>query len=330
MVFGSAVCYAAGLGQAPARQCLFKAGLSESIPATAINKVCGSGMEAHICAYLSLQSGARMVLAGGMESMSNVPYLWPRHSHRMGAVLCEDSLIQDGLLDFFSQTLMGQLAEKMAQDQKISREDQDAYAMESARRAQEGQDFFIHEKIQPPSSFAFQDEPLERVVLERIPHLNPVFNGSITPATASPLADGAAFSLMTHQKIAIKHDLEPLAIFRGYSHYATHSEHFITAPLGAITTLLAKVGWSIQEVDFFEINEAFTLVPLLAIRELHIPKEKVNLYGSSCAIGHPLGATGARLVVTLAHILQIHKKKKGVAALCVGGGEGIAIALESC
>ena len=327
----------AGMGQGPARQVALKAGLPVSTHAVQINKVCGSAMQALIFGCLSLQdSPSDSVVAGGMESMSQMPYLLPRAraGYRMGHGELVDSLVRDGLESAGSGNVMGLFADQTAQKQGFSRAEQDTYACTSANRSlgatQEG---WLKEEIIPiPLNDALMDtdETLNRVKLDKIPALKPVFHkeGTITAATASALADGAsALVLMTEQAMTSRR-ISPLARICGWAVHAQEPENFATAPEGAIERLLKKVGWAVDDVDLFEVNEAFAVVPLYVMRALQIPAEKINVWGGACALGHPLGSSGTRILVTLIHALHFHNKRRGIAALCIGGGEAIAVAVE--
>jgi len=324
----------AGLGQAPARQALFKSGLPLSVPASLVNKVCGSGMESHILSFLSLRAEeSKVCLSGGMESMSQAPYLLPRSHARIGHFQAQDSLMHDGLTDFAHNKVMGMLAEEAAHQFSITRTDQEESLVQSIQKAKKAYEngFFSSQLISPPAPFDkyIQDEKLEKINIEKIPNLKPSFGGTITPATASSLSDGAAFSLMMHHSTALESGLTPLCAMVGYSHYSGETKDFTSAPVHAIQKLLHKLEWRLHEVDYFEVNEAFMLVPLIAAKELSINHNRLNVHGGACTLGHPLGATGARILGNLAHILASGSGKKGIASICIGGGEGIAIALEA-
>lgn len=322
-----------GLGQAAGRNSLFKAGISDDVPAFLVNKVCGSGMQSHVIAHMALRLGeATFALSGGMENMTQSPYFLNRFNKTFGDLSLKDSMIHDGLIDFSNNLTMGELAEVTAEAFKFSRKDQEKFAIESAKRALAGyeSDFFANEivPVSTASGLVSKDEPLARVCFEKIANLPPAFGGTITAATSSAIADGAAFTLMTTKSVAEKYSIAPLAYVKGMQTYAHDPKDFLTAPVYAIEKLLSRLKWTVEDVDFFEINEAFAVAPMIGMKKLAIPREKINFYGGACALGHPLGATGARLIVTLTHILQRQKARKGIAALCIGGGEGMAIALE--
>lgn len=315
----------AHLGQAPARQCLLNGGWSSAIPTALVNKVCGSGCYAQEIAWKDLFMGrATFALAGGMESMSNAPLLT---SHQ-DLTQIQDSLFIDGLTDAFTHELMGALAEKTAEKLSISRHQQEDFALQSAHNAIAGYEegFFQGELV--PHLPITQDESLSRIHFQKFRSLPPVFGGTITAATASSLADGAAFTLSCRLSVAQRYDLTPLAVIREISTFSGAPEDFIEAPAFAIQSLLQRLDWSLNDVDVFEINEAFALSPLAVMAYLPIPRDKINMYGGSCALGHPLGATGTRLIGTLARIMNHRGLARGVAALCIGGGEGMAVALE--
>lgn len=337
--FGNVV--SAGVGQAPARQAALAGGLSNSVPCTTVSKVCGSGMKAVMQAADSIRLGdTNCVVAGGMESMSNAPYLLAkaRAGHRLGHQQTKDALFVDGLEDAESGGLMGTFGQKTADRFKVSREAMDAFAIESLRRAKEATEkgYFVNE-ITPVevtnrkgSILVSEDEQIASAKPEKIPHLKPAFakEGSITAANSSSISDGAAALVLMSAQACTDQSLTPLAHIRGYTSHAQLPEEFTLAPIGAMEKLLKQVGWSIDEVDLFEINEAFAVVTLMAMTELGIDHEQVNIHGGACAIGHPLGASGARIIVTLLHALKRTGKKKGIASLCIGGGEATAIAIE--
>jgi acetyl-CoA C-acetyltransferase len=306
----------AGLGQGPARQVSMNANLN--VPATLINKVCGSGMKAIAMACQDIMLGRySSVVAGGMENMSKCPYLLNRSGYRFGHAKILDHLLYDGLEDAYSHLSMGMLAEKVAHHYAFSREDQERYVMETYERAQVAN--FDRECVLIDS--LNKDETLSHVKTEKFPKLKPAFGGTITAATSSSLADGAS-SLWLRKNFD-----HPLAWIVGYSEYANNPDLFISAPVGAIKKLCESLGWSIDEVDAFEINEAFAIAPMIAMKDLSIPRSKINLKGGACVLGHPLGSSGARIVCTLAHIMTERNLKKGIASLCIGGGEAMAIAL---
>jgi len=333
----------AGLGQAPARQVVFKSGLSEKTVATTLNKVCGSGMKAVMAGASQLLTGeSNAIIAGGMESMSNAPLFIKRPGRKEDPPLHPtygDHLFYDGLEDAYNKgTSMGVFAERLAEKYKFSREDQDAFAKHSVEKAQKATvDGLFEREIVPLVLKAgdqveevSSDEPVGRVSVEKIPSLKPVFlpEGTITAASASAITDGAAAVLLMRESEAKKWGLTPRARIVGYASAGVEPQWFTLAPIDAIKNLLTKIKWSLDEVDLFEINEAFAVVALAAQRDLGIPDAKLNVHGGSCALGHPLGASGARIIVTLLNALESRDLKKGVASLCIGGGEGVAIAIE--
>jgi acetyl-CoA C-acetyltransferase len=338
----------AGLGQAPARQAALAAGLSASTGAVTINKMCGSGMKAVMLAHdLLLAGSAKIIVAGGMESMSNAPYLLDRArtGYRMGHGRLIDHMFLDGLEDAYDKgRLMGTYAEDCAQTYAFSRQAQDEFALASLTRAQ---------KATAEGSFSAEIVPLtvaagktagapriDRIVShdelplkatpDKIPHLKPAFRegGTVTAANSSAISDGAAALVLMRRSEADRRGLKPLAIVAGHSTYANTPALFPTAPIGAVRGLLDRVGWSLAEIDLFEINEAFAVVVMAAMRDLNLPHEKVNVHGGACALGHPIGASGARILVTLLAALQQRKLSRGIASLCIGGGEATAIAIE--
>jgi acetyl-CoA C-acetyltransferase len=332
----------AGQGQAPARQAARGAGLPDATGATTVNKVCGSGMKATMLAHDIIRAGsAEIVVSGGMESMTNAPYLLAkgRSGYRVGHDRVIDHMMMDGLEDAYETgRSMGDFGEATAEAYQFSRRDQDAYAMETltrARKAVEGGAFkaeitpiTIAEKA-GPRIVANDEHPL-KVDPAKIPALKPAFraNGTITPAASSANADGAAALVLTRRSLADRDGLGAIAEIKGHVTHSQEPQWFTTAPIPAIRKLLDKVGWSVGDVDLFEINEAFAVVAMAAQRDLSIPREKLNINGGACALGHPIGATGARLIVTLLHALAANNLKRGVAALCIGGGEATAIAVE--
>lgn len=319
----------AGVGQAPARQAAIKAGLPPSCGCTTINKVCGSAMQSTILAYDSIRAGsANVMIAGGMESMTNAPYLLPkaRQGYRLGHQQVLDHMFVDGLEDAYdSGKLMGQFAENCATKYAFSREAQDAFTAQSLTRAQAA-DF--NAEITPMGEITTDEGP-RTLTADKIASLRPVFasDGTITAANASSISDGAAALVLAAGDTSTT---KPIAQIIGHANHAQTPEWFTTAPIGAIQSLLTKTGWSVQDVDLFEINEAFAVVTLAAIKELALDADKVNVNGGACVLGHPLGATGARIIVTLINALRQRKLKRGVAALCIGGGEATAIAIELC
>ena len=333
VIMGNVV--SAGLRQAPARQAMRMAELPDCIAATTLNKVCGSGMKATMMAMDLIAAGSvDTVVAGGMESMSNAPYLLPkaRAGLRMGHAGMQDSLFTDGLEDAETGGSMGSFAQSTADDHQLTREGMDAYAIESVNRALQaisGQR--LAAEISPMDidgvSVADDEQP-GKARVDRIPTLRPAFksDGTITAANASSISDGASALVLTRESQLNGRD--PLARIVAHSTHSIHPSEFTLAPIGAIEKLLEKTGWKKESVDIFEINEAFAMVTMLAMQALNLPHEKVNIYGGACAQGHPIGSTGSRLIVTLAHALQQHGKQRGIAALCIGGGEATAVALE--
>lgn len=332
----------AGQGQAPARQAALGAGLPPSTGAVTINKMCGSGMKAVMLAHDMLAAGsARILAAGGMESMSNAPYLLDRArtGYRMGHGRLLDHMFLDGLEDAYDKgRLMGAFAEDCARACSFSREEQDAFALSSLERAQ---------RATSEGGFAAEIVPVsapsgkqEREILEdelplkarpdRIPHLKPAFRdgGTVTAANSSSISDGAAALVLMCHSEAEGRGLTSLARVAGQATYAHQPALFPTAPIGAVRTLLDRTGWPLDSVDLFEINEAFAVVAMAAMRELAIPRDKLNIHGGACALGHPIGASGARILVTLLYALQRYNLKRGIAALCIGGGEATAMAIE--
>ena len=329
----------AGLGQAPARQTVIRAGMPQHLPATTINKVCGSGMQALICAHDSIRSGRHnIVLAGGMESMSNAPYILPkaRRGMRLGHQQCIDSMWFDGLEDAYEQTLMGCFGELAAKTLDITRESQDAFAkqsMEKALRAQKNGAFLAElAMMNNAEELVIADEQPQEAKLHKLPTLKPVFEkeGTITAGNASSIADGAASLLLMTKTQAHALGLKPLAAIKGFSQHAQAPAWFSTAPAIAIKKLLQQLHWQINDVDLWEINEAFAVVAIAAQQALNIPAERINIHGGACALGHPIGASGARIVVTLIHAMLQHQQQHGIAAICIGGGEALAMAVSLC
>jgi len=332
----------AGLGQAPARQAAIKAGLPRSVQATTVNKVCGSGMQTLIMGAEALASGSiDYVVTGGMESMTNAPYLLKKHRSgaRIGHDTAYDHMFLDGLEDAYEPgRAMGTFAQDTANDYQLTREAQDSYTIESLRRAQaavsEGR--FVDEiapvtvKSRSGDVIVDTDEAPGKGKPEKIPALKPAFakDGTITAATSSSISDGAAALVLTRQSVAEAEGLTPVARVIALAAHAQEPKDFTTAPVGAITKLLARAGWSISDVDLFEINEAFACVAMFAMHDLGIPHEKINVNGGATALGHPIGASGARIVTTLIGALKARGLKKGVASLCIGGGEATAVAVE--
>ena len=332
----------AGLGQAPARQAALGAGLPLSAVCTTVNKMCGSGMKAVMLGHDLLVSGsAAAVVAGGLESMSNAPYLLDRArgGYRMGHGRVLDHMFLDGLEDAYDRgRLMGTFAEDCAGAQGFTRAEQDEYALESLRRARAAvADGSFAAEIAPVTAKAgrservvSEDEGPGRADPERIPSLKPAFRdgGTVTAANSSSISDGAAALVLMRRSDAERQRLRPLAIVAGHSSFAHEPALFPTAPVGALRRLSERTGWSLRDVDLFEINEAFAVVALAAMRALDLPHDKVNVRGGACALGHPIGASGARILVTLLHALQGRGLRRGMAALCIGGGEATAVALE--
>jgi acetyl-CoA C-acetyltransferase len=339
LIFGNVL--GAGQGQAPARQAALGAGLDNSTPATTVNKMCGSGMKAAMMAADELSSGhATIVVAGGMESMTNAPHLLPksRGGFRYGHTQLLDHMAFDGLENAYDGKPMGFFADKTAEKYGFTREQMDAYAKTSTERAvgASKSGAFADEiasvtvKGRKGDEVVKDDETPFSVNIEKIPTLRPAFNkdGTVTAATSSSISDGAAALVMMTESEAKKRGAKPLARIVAYASNAHEPEWFTTAPVGAIKKVLDKAGWKASDVDLFEVNEAFAVVTMAAMRDVGIPHEKVNVNGGACALGHPIGATGARIITTLIYALKKRGLKKGVAALCIGGGEGTALALE--
>lgn len=332
----------AGLGQAPARQAALGAGLAKSTVCTTLNKMCGSGMQAPILGHDLLRAGSvDVVVAGGMESMSNAPYLLDgaRQGLRMGHGRMLDHMFLDGLEDAYDRgRLMGTFAEDCAQSHGFSREQQDAWALQSVQRAQTAiEQGLFSEELVPVSarvgrrSVQMQvDETPLKIDPGRIPSLKPAFRegGTVTAANSSSISDGAAALVLMRESEARRRNLRPLAAIRGHAAFADEPGLFPVAPVGAIRKLLERTRWSLDEVDLFEINEAFAVVSMVAVRELELDPAKVNVHGGACALGHPIGASGARILVTLLAALRTRGQRKGVAAICIGGGEATAMAIE--
>lgn len=324
----------AGLGQAPARQAALGAELPLSVTCSTINKVCGSGMKATMFAANQIAGGeARLVVAGGMESMSNAPYLLDkaRGGYRAGHGRVFDHMFLDGLEDAYDKgRAMGTFAEDTAEHYQFTREQQDAYALESLSRAGRAiaDGSFAGEVVAVGD--VVTDEAPSRARPEKIPLLKPAFRegGTVTAANSSSISDGAAALVLARRSVAEARGVEPLALIRGQAGHAQEPAWFTTAPVHAIRKLLEKTGWTTAEVDLFEINEAFAVVAMAAMRELDLPHDKVNVNGGACALGHPIGCSGARIIVTLVSALKARGLKRGVASLCIGGGEATAIAVE--
>lgn len=332
----------AGQGQAPARQAALAGGLPLAAGATTVNKMCGSGMKAAMLGHdLLLAGSATAVVAGGMESMSNAPYLLPkaRGGYRMGHGAVLDHMFLDGLEDAYDKgRLMGTFAEECAQSYGFTREQQDDYAITSLKRAQAAiADGHFTDQITPVTVSTRKgdtvisiDEQPGKARLDKIPTLRPAFakDGTVTAANASSISDGAAALVLMRESQALAQGLTPLARIAGHTTHAHQPNLFPTAPIGAMVKLAAKTGWALKDVDLFEVNEAFAVVAMAAMRDLDLPHDKVNIHGGACALGHPIGASGARIMVTLLAALQTHDLKRGVASLCIGGGEATAIAME--
>ncbi len=332
----------AGQGQAPARQASLGAGLPLAAACTTVNKMCGSGMKAAMLAHDALLAGsAEVIVAGGMESMTNAPYLLPkaRGGLRMGHGQVIDHMFYDGLEDAYDKgRLMGSFAEDCAQKYKFSREAQDAFAIASLTRAQKAnkEGWFAWEttpiaiKAGKDEKFIETDEQPFKANLDKIPTLRPAFrkDGTVTAANSSSISDGAAALVLMRRSTAERRGLTPLAVVIGQSTHAQEPGLFTTAPVGAIRKLFEKTGWTAGKVDLYEINEAFAVVTMAAMKEHGLPHEKVNVHGGACALGHPIGASGARILVTLIGALRKYGLKRGVASLCIGGGEATAMAIE--
>jgi len=332
----------AGQGQAPARQAALGAGLDKSTRCTTLNKMCGSGMEAAILAHDMLVAGsAEVVVAGGMESMSNAPYLLDRarSGYRMGHGRVLDSMFLDGLEDAYDKgRLMGTFAEDCAETHGFTREAQDAFAVASTTRAQQAiKDGSFKDEIVPLTVTVGKeqvtisnDEQPPKARLDKIASLKPAFRdgGTVTAANSSSISDGAAALVLMRRSEADKRGLKPLAVIHGHAAFADTPSLFPVAPVGAIEKLMKKTGWSLDEVDLVEVNEAFAVVSLVTMTKLEIPHEKINVHGGACALGHPIGASGARILVTLLSALRQKGLKRGVAAICIGGGEATAMAVE--
>ena len=332
----------AGQGQAPARQASFNAGLSESVPAVTLNKMCGSGLKSVIYAHDQIKAGtSELVAAGGMESMTNAPYISPkmRSGARVGHQQMYDHMFLDGLEDAYEPgRLMGTYAEDTAELFQFTREQQDEYAIGSLNNALSAQkeDAFDREitpvtiKTRKGELIIKDDEQPKNAQPEKIPNLKPAFkkDGTVTAANSSSISDGAAALLISSEERAAELSLPVRATILGHTVHAHQPGMFTTAPIPAAKKLLEKIGWSTNEVDLWEVNEAFAVVPMGFMKELNIPREKINVNGGACALGHPIGASGARILVTLLNALEKRNLKKGVAAICLGGGEGLAMAIE--
>ncbi len=332
----------AGQGQAPARQASLGAGLPLGAGCTTVNKMCGSGMKAAMLAHDLLAAGSMdVVIAGGMESMTNAPYLLPkaRGGYRMGHQQVLDHMFYDGLEDAYDKgRLMGTFAEDCAQKYAFTREAQDQFAIASLERAQQAnkEGWFAWEttplaiKAGKEEKFVETDEQPFKANFDKIPTLRPAFrkDGTVTAANSSSISDGAAALVMMRRSSAERRGLEPLAVLVGHTTHAQEPGWFTTAPVGAMRKLFERTGWNAKGVDLYEINEAFAVVTMAAMKEHSLPHEKVNVHGGACALGHPIGASGARLIVTLIGALKKYRGKRGVASLCIGGGEATAVAIE--
>ncbi len=331
----------AGVGQAPARQAALAAGIPEGTGCTTVNKVCGSGMKTTMLGHdLIVAGSAAAVVCGGMESMTNAPYLLPkaRHGYRLGHQEVIDHMFFDGLQNPYDRNMMGHFAEETALKYAFSREDQDAFAIESVSRARQAlKESAFGAEIAPVTITTRrgevtvnEDEGPGKADIDKIPTLRPAFRegGTVTAASSSSISDGAAALILMRASNATKRGLEPLARIAGHSSFAQEPAWFTTSPIHAIRALHDKLGWNPDSVDLYEINEAFACVTMAAMVDVGIDHGKVNVHGGACALGHPIGASGARIIVTLLHALRTHDKKRGVASLCIGGGEAVAIGIE--
>ena len=332
----------AGVGQGPARQSSRKAGIPDHVGATTINKLCGSGLKAAMIAHDLMKAGSgKIMVAGGMESMSNAPYILPaaRAGARMSHTQCLDHMFYDGLEDADTGKLMGAFAQDVADKKELTREAMDEFAISSLERAQAAQrEGWFKDEIVPVtiktrkgSHEVSEDEQPKKADTSKIPQLRPAFKkdgGTITAANASSISDGAAALILMTESEAQTRGIKPIARILGHSSQAQHPSEFTIAPCGAIDKLLKKIGWGVDDVDLYEINEAFAMVAMMPIIDLGIDREKVNIHGGACALGHPVGATGARLLVTLMNALKQKGLKRGLASLCIGGGEATAMAIE--
>ncbi len=331
----------AGLGQAPARQAALGANIEKSTPCTTISKVCGSGLKAVMMAHDQIKAGSsNIVIAGGMESMTNAPYFLnkARAGFRLGHGEIKDHMFFDGLEDAYTGRAMGSFAQETADNKGITREQMDAFAIESLNRANQAITSKAFDNEICPISLQTRagevviniDEQPGNAKVEKIPTLKPAFakDGTITPANSSSISDGAAALVIMTAQQANAMNLNPLAKIHGHSGHAQHPSEFTLAPIGSINTLLNKLNWSKDDVDLWEINEAFAMVTMLAMQGLDLDHNKVNVNGGACALGHPIGASGARILVTLIHALKNRGLKKGIASLCIGGGEATSLAVE--
>jgi acetyl-CoA C-acetyltransferase len=331
----------AALGQAPARQAALGAGLPLSAGAMTVNKVCGSGLKTAMLAHDLLKAGsADVIIAGGMESMSNAPYVLPqaRQGYRMGHAQMLDHMMFDGLEDAYDRKAMGCFAQSTADDYGFSREDMDNFAIRSLERAQRAiSSGSFSDEIEPVTYSTRKgdvtveiDEQPGKAKLDKIPQLRPAFakDGTVTAANSSSISDGAAALVLMRSSEAEARGLKPLARIASHATFARKPSEFTMAPVGAMESALQGAGWQKEDVDLWEINEAFAMVTMLAIKEMQLDDEKVNVNGGACALGHPIGASGARILVTLLHALKQQNKKRGMASLCIGGGEAVAMAVE--
>ena len=332
----------AGQGQAPARQAGFAAGLGIDVPATTLNKMCGSGMKTTMIGYDQIAlGGANIMAVGGMESMSNAPYILPklRGGARLGHGQVVDHMFLDGLEDAYAKgRLMGTFAEDCAEKYQFTREAQDEYAITSLNNALRAQESGAFDGEIAPYTISGRkgdvtiasDEQPAKARPEKIPHLKPAFrkDGTVTPANSSSISDGAAALILASEDHAKQNSLPIRAIIRGHASHAHEPGWFATAPVPATRKLLDRLGWSIGDVELWEVNEAFAVVPMAFMQDLGIPRDKMNVHGGACALGHPIGASGARIIVTLLNAMERYDLKRGVAAICIGGGEGTAIAIE--
>ena len=331
----------AGLGQAPARQAALGAGIPAGVPSTTVNKMCGSAMRAIMQAGDQILAGsARVIVAGGLESMTNAPYLLPkaRAGYRMGPQEVLDHMFTDGLQSPWDGQLMGCFAEATSSKYDFSRQAQDEFARESTRRAQAaissgafaGEIAPVTAKNRKGESVIDTDETPGTIDVSKIPTLKPAFrkDGSVTAASSASISDGAAAVVLARESLARERGLTPIARVIGYASFAREPEWFTLAPVGAIQKLLQQIDWRAEDADLYEINEAFAVVTMAAMRDLSLEHDKVNVNGGACSLGHPIGATGARLLTTLLHALKNRGKKRGIASLCIGGGEATAMAVE--
>ena len=332
----------AGQGQAPARQAGFAAGLGEEVPATTVNKMCGSGMKTTMMGFDQIAlGGAEIMAVGGMESMSNAPYILPkmRGGARIGHDRVTDHMFLDGLEDAYEPgRLMGSFAEDCAEKYQFTRQAQDEFALASLSNALKAQETGAFDaEISPfevvsrrTTEIISADEQPGKARPEKIPQLKPAFrkDGTVTPANASSISDGAAALILASQTHAEAHNLPRRACILGHASHAQAPGWFTTAPVPAAQKLLQRIGWSVADVDLWEVNEAFAVVPMAFMRDMGVARDRLNIHGGACALGHPIGASGARIIVTLLHALERYDLKRGVAAVCIGGGEGTAIAIE--